>query len=207
MRIAITSRRLRIGAFLTVLFVTLLVLWSPWKKGPDELAAVFREALGRAGWRDIYATMSPQEVERGQWNEEQFVLLMDNVIDGKEELLAYPVEIRKLPSRNSFEQVYVVEFKLRDNRSFEKGRYPIWNLVAMRGEDRWYLQLDTLPLFINRLSGGTRTERLTRLADAIEASGRSNLVDFRSGATLSPDKLRAAAYSEPTGSSAWVRRL
>ena len=79
-----------------------------------------------------------------------------------------------------------------------------WLLEIMRGEKGWTAKLDTFPLFLNRIIGGNALQRKLRLAGAMDVAGKKHIVDFRSGAILTSDRLRLSAWNQDEV-SLWTR--
>lgn len=160
---------------------------------PENVRDGFHSALERRDWEGLFALMSEEERAKGSWTKGSFMGLLDAVAPSNG---ASEYRLIELPARSPGTRAYRVEAVVQTAPGERQEASPTWMLEVMRGKGGWRAKLDTLPLFLNRLGGGSPSQRKVRLAEAMERVGKPFLADFRSGAVLTVEGLRISAWSE-----------
>lgn len=206
----VAKRRAAIAAS-TVLGVV-IVFWLALhllRRGPEETAKTLAASISKGDWNGVFYLCSDREKELHGWNKSNFTAFASYLCGSLPKswgefraddvtLYDYPPGAMPpfgiAPARHRRYSVYF------EKGPREEGKLLKTSLAIRKGESGdWHPDLSPLLLYLNKLKGGTRIEKLDRLRGALMHAGLSRLVsfDFNKQVTLESLDRAIAGQSDP----------
>lgn len=188
-----TTRRYK--AFLlaaAILGVTTGVL-IVWTNRRNTVANDLLSAIKGLEWARLFELELDREKRQNGWNASQFACLMERVVAGVEGELS---TIRVKTAEEVSTGVVKIEFLYSGKNAAS------WTAFAHRGHDVYRYELATLPLFLNKI-GSQPSDRLLRLATAMDACGVPRIVGRAGQTELTPRSLRDVASGRASPAALW----
>lgn len=195
---------------LAVAVVALAVWWtmSLFHRGPESTAKMLATAIRAEDWKGVFELTSERERELHGWNLERFKTFAIQLCGSFPEswgafrtddvtIYEFPAGVKPpLGGDPVRHRRYFVYF---ENGPRENGKLLKTSIGIRKGADGdWVADLSPLFLYLNKLKGGTRLDKLARLRSALASAGLTRMVSLDFNKQFSIETLDQALAGQVT---------